>query len=183
MCDELLKAQNLNASDLDAICLSAGPGSYTGLRIGASFAKALCYANSIPLIAVNTLKAWAYAGKCTSPTFRNYVGAIDARRNDVYLAMYNSEMDTEIEPGFQTLDSEFLTTLGQFEDVLFLGSGAKKIIEQLNGQGISFDESLKLQASFLIPLAMEKYKAGQTEDYVYFEPNYIKAVHTTLNKK
>jgi tRNA threonylcarbamoyladenosine biosynthesis protein TsaB len=167
--------------ELDAIAVSKGPGSYTGLRIGVSAAKGFCFALDKPLIAVNTLRAMAYGvGQSmdlkgeTSDSGILLCPMIDARRMEVYCAFYdlgNNEM--------RPTKAEIITG-DSFPDILkdnkvaFFGDGAAKCKEALAHPNAIFIENAFPSAEFLVPLAEEKFTKGEFEDVAYFEPYYLK---------
>ena len=161
----------------DAVCVSAGPGSYTGLRIGTSTSKGLCYALDIPLLSVPTLLSLAALYVSCNPDYRGLVcPMIDARRMECYTMMVDAEKltverDTQadvIETGcyYQWLDRG---------PVAFIGDGAAKCRETLGVHpNARFDESFRPSAKGMLMLAEEKLKRGEHEDVAYFEPFYLK---------
>ena len=172
---EVLDACGLKAKDLDAVCVSKGPGSYTGLRVGTSTAKGICFGAGVPLIAVSTLDILA-----SSPVIPDLIGdlsaivpMIDARRMEVYTAVYSpaGERLTEIEAKVIGPDS-FADELAA-GPVLFIGDGALKCKDVLTSPNAHFREAFPL-ASAMAPLAEKAYKEKQFEDLAYFEPFYLK---------
>lgn len=174
---ELLPPQG-TAAPLDAVCLSAGPGSYTGLRIGASTAKGLCYALDIPLVSVPTLLSMAALYYMQHPDYRGLVcPMIDARRMECYTMVVGAEPELQvcretradiIEPGIY---DEWLDK-GQ---VTFIGDGAAKTREILGVHpNARFDSDFTVSARGMAALAERKLKNGETEDVAYFEPFYLK---------
>jgi tRNA threonylcarbamoyladenosine biosynthesis protein TsaB len=179
MCEELLRECQINTGDLKALSLSVGPGSYTGLRIGASLAKAICYAHSIPLIELSTLKAWANAIVSSDITSTAYAGAIDARRSAYYIGIYNKQLRVLQEDQFQELGSDFMGILEEYDSLSIAGSACDKLKKHLPNLKIRFLPDLKLEAFHLVKPAWELYKKAEFSDLAYFEPNYIKTVHIT----
>ena len=179
--NEILKEQEITIKDVDAVAVSMGPGSYTGLRIGVSVAKGLCYAADKPLIAVSTLQSMASGMKErltaneTIDSSYAFCPMIDARRMEVYAAIFNSELETIREVKAEIID------IDSFKDVLanyttyFFGSGAPKSSEFLASNSNSkIINDFVPSASHMIKIARQKYSAGLFEDVAYFEPFYLK---------
>ena len=166
---EVLDAAGLRAQDLDAVCVSKGPGSYTGLRVGVSTAKGLCFGASLPLISVCTLDILAACGSGSG----YIVPMIDARRMEVYTAVYDAKGNrlSEIEAKIIGPDS-FADELAA-GPVLFIGDGALKCKDVLTSPNAVFREAFPL-ASAMAPLAEKAYNEKQFEDLAYFEPFYLK---------
>ena len=178
---DILANTNLEYSDLDGVALSAGPGSYTGLRIGCSLAKGICYASGLPLIACSSLRALAVAGWETWPDAGVAVCMIDARRMDAYTAVYDRPLNEVQAEEFCTLDKHVYVDYLDRADVCFVGSGVEK------WKNMHLAPQLKeyksgMYARFLLPEAHAKFLQKSWEDTVLFEPNYIKAVHVTKPK-
>ena len=172
---EVLDSLSLKVSDCDAVCVSKGPGSYTGLRVGVSTAKGLCFGAGLPLLAVGTLDVLACGHHGV------VVPMIDARRMEVYTAVYNAEGErvTPIEAKVIGPDS-FAAELAA-GPVLFIGDGALKCKEVLVHPNATFREAFPL-ASAMAPLAEKAYNAKQFEDLAYFEPFYLKEFVAALPK-
>ena len=174
--NELFEESGLKATDLTAVCVSGGPGSYTGLRIGVSGAKGLCYGLNIPLLAISTLKNMA-AGYFQKHT--DYKGLvcpmIDARRMECYTAIYNPELE-DIKP--VTADIIEPNTYDMWLDnsqAMFVGDGASKTISILGiHPNASFDTDYRITAASMLPLAEDMMKDGRREDTAYYEPFYLK---------
>ncbi|MFI1771862.1 tRNA (adenosine(37)-N6)-threonylcarbamoyltransferase complex dimerization subunit type 1 TsaB [Thalassobellus citreus] len=169
--DDILKDAKVDAKDLDAIAISKGPGSYTGLRIGVSSAKGLCFALEKPLISVSTLEALAHQVTCNDGVI---VAMLDARRMEVYSAIfdanYNQVRDTEA----QILDETSFTDYLEKGKVYFIGNGVEKTKGLINHQNAIFIEDKLPSANEMGLLAYNKYKKSDTEDVAYFEPYYLK---------
>ena len=167
--------------DLDAVCVGKGPGSYTGLRVGVSTAKGLCFGAGVPLLAVCTLDILAGDGR-TEPDMTKVVPMIDARRMEVYTAVYSpaGERLTEIEAKVIGPDS-FADELAA-GPVLFIGDGALKCKDVLTSPNAHFREAFPL-ASAMAPLAEKAYNEKQFEDLAYFEPFYLKEFVATVSRK
>lgn len=190
--DELLKGNEYDPEELDAVAVGKGPGSYTGLRIGVSTAKGICYALGIPLIGVGSLEAlanvaaedyeagildvddWAAAKLCPM---------IDARRMEVYAQVFDSSVDALSEPGAHVITgdsfSEYICSGGEF--VIF-GNGAAKCIDTLPKEGVRFADVAPSARGSVKP-AYEAFRAGRFEDTAYFEPFYLKDFVVTASKK
>lgn len=177
--DELIKQTAIAYQELDAIAVSSGPGSYTGLRIGVSTAKGLCYALDKPLIAIETLEAMAKGiidgawpgvekGMLVCPM-------IDARRMEVYTAIFDTE-GRKIKPtAAEIIDSGSFGELLSKYTVLFFGDGASKCEEALGSNpNARFKGDFINSAAHLSGKAFEKFRAQQFEDVAYFEPFYLK---------
>jgi tRNA threonylcarbamoyladenosine biosynthesis protein TsaB len=172
--DEIMKRASIAPENLSAISISSGPGSYTGLRIGFSLAKGMCYALSIPLISIDTLQAYE---SCA----RNYFSddlicvMLDARRMEVYSTIFDKN-SVIIKP----LSSDILDELSysDFEPFVCIGDGAKKMKEIWSNRSIEIDQEIQLSANGQIKLAFEKFKRNDFENIAYFEPNYLKEFYT-----
>ena len=169
---ELLKNNNIDFKDLDAVAISKGPGSYTGLRIGASTAKGLCYALDIPLLSISTLESMALEIAKENPG-KIYCPMIDARRNEVYCMLINQkEILTSVEAKIIKTDSfiEFL----EFEEILFFGDGAEKCKKIIDHKNANFISDFFPSSKFMSSLAERSYKKKKFENIAYFEPFYLK---------
>lgn len=174
---DVMREAKLNFNDLDAVVVSAGPGSYTGLRIGSSLAKGICYASGKPLIAVSSLRAVMESANTTGYC----LATVDARRNDAYIALY-SDKNEVLEEQFVTFDEDFKERLEGHDIIYVSGDASKKCIEAYPELNLHLVEN-EMDASSLLPEALIKFQKKQFEDLAYFEPNYIKAVHITPPKK
>ncbi|MBL4676187.1 MAG: tRNA (adenosine(37)-N6)-threonylcarbamoyltransferase complex dimerization subunit type 1 TsaB [Mucilaginibacter sp.] len=175
--DELIKQQNASYSDIDAIAVSCGPGSYTGLRIGVSTAKGLCFALDKPLIAINTLEAMAsgIAKKDGVEADALLCPMIDARRMEVYTAVYKAD-GTLLKPtAAEIITAESFADLLKGKHVLLFGDGAAKCMDILGkNPNAIFDTDFANSARDLTQLAQQKFANKQFEDVAYFEPYYLK---------
>lgn len=189
--DEIFRESNFDPEQLSAVAVSKGPGSYTGLRIGVSVAKGLCYSLGIPLIAIGTIDA---LGKFTAvhndeqvPDLTNTDNAlfcpmIDARRMEVYTALFNVKGE-KIEPvSAKIIDENSFTEYLKHHSVVFFGNGAEKCKPALTHPNALFSGPLKASARFMIKLAEEKYNKNEFEDVAYFEPFYLKNFIATVPK-
>lgn len=169
--DKVLESLNVKLSQLDAIAVSKGPGSYTGLRIGVSAVKGLCFALDKPLISVETLQSLAHQVKVTEGVI---VPMLDARRMEVYSAVYDAQHHQIRNTEAQILDEASFKTYLDSGKVYFIGNGtqkAKTIITHSNA--IFIDEKLP-SAREMGQLAFNKYTKNDFEDVAYFEPYYLK---------
>lgn len=170
--EEVLLQAEIKQSQLDAIAVSKGPGSYTGLRIGVSSAKGLCFALNIPLISTNTLKALALQAK--GEAIQNIIPVLDARRMEVYSAIYSSEFEELRDIKAQVVDEKsFASALAQGKTV-FIGNGAEKLKPVITHKNAFFQTEALPSAREMAVLAEAKHKIGDTEDVAYFEPFYLK---------
>ena len=180
--EELLAENNLNIKELDAVAVSKGPGSYTGLRIGVSVAKGLCYGLEIPLIAVNSLETMGTHAALNSTKNMLFCPMIDARRMEVFTGLYNSKGE-EIKPvSAEIIEEDFLAEYLTDNKILFFGNGAEKCKTQITHSNAIFDGPQKTSAQFMQKLTYEKYNKKQFEDVAYFEPFYLKNFIATIPK-
>lgn len=178
--EECLEKASIKPSDLSAISVSKGPGSYTGLRIGVSAAKGLCYGLNIPLIAIDTLAAMANAVGVDVAQNAVLIPMIDARRIEVFCSIHQSGI--EIRPVHsRILDEEPFDEI-KTEEVYYFGDGAEKAQDYLNANWVYLKEP-KTSAKNLIPLAWEKFQKEEFEDVAYFEPSYHKDFKAGKPKK
>lgn len=177
---EVIKDAQIAPDNLDAIAVSKGPGSYTGLRIGVSSAKGLCFAYDIPLISTNTLKALALSVKISEGYV---VPMIDARRMEVYSAVFNKTHEQEREIKAEIIDTDSFSELLETDKVYFVGDGAQKCIEVIKHSNAIFEEVKYPSSAEMAKLSYEKYKKNQFEDVAYFEPFYLKDFVVTPEKK
>ena len=182
--NDILKENNLNPSDLNAVSISSGPGSYTGLRIGFSAAKGLAYALQIPLISIDTLKALSVAAIKKANTEALFCPMMDARRMEVYCSVYDNPLNEIIPLQALVLNEERIKTFDLNKPICFFGDGMPKAKELLQTIPHSFFiDDVTASASHMIDLAFEKYQAKQFEDVAYSEPNYLKEFFFTTAKK
>lgn len=180
-----LEGAEISLKDLDAVCLGKGPGSYTGLRIGAASAKGFCYGLDIPLIAVTSLESMAepFLGQ----NYDLVIPLVDARRMEVYSAVYDGISGEELIPTEAKVLDE--TSFEEFKDkkIIFVGDGAKKF-RDLPGvvegfPNADFNDSLYPSAQYLVKKTLEKIRNKDFEDIAYFEPFYLKEFHGVKKKK
>lgn len=182
--DELLHNAHLSYADLSAVAVSKGPGSYTGLRIGVSTAKGLCYALDIPLLAVNTLASMFKGYASTHGLAENtvYVPMLDARRMEVYQMVYDHQ-GAVIQPTEAVIMD--VDTFQPFanQNVILFGSGALKLNDLYSQSAhVQVDMSYQHSSSYLAESAFEKFEIQDFEDLIYFEPFYLKEFIATTPK-
>lgn len=182
--NELLQEVKITANDLDAVSVSEGPGSYTGLRIGVSVAKGICYARKIPLIAVNTLQAMALMAKEEANDLSCiYCSLIDARRMEVYSAMFNAKQEQTRETLAEIIDENSFNNELANGKVAFYGNGAEKCKEYIKASNAIFLDNIHPSAKYMAPLAQEAFAQNKFKDVAYFEPFYLKDFVATTPKK
>jgi tRNA threonylcarbamoyladenosine biosynthesis protein TsaB len=181
MIEQILLQAEINIKAIQAIAISAGPGSYTGLRIGASTAKGLCFGLNVPLIAINTLEALAHAAiESTDGTYDMYWPMIDARRMEVYEALYNNDLSIQRPMNNLILTEPMDLNALMDKRVLICGDAAVKAQTLL-----PFDANtdIKQHARYLLPLSKLYFERSQFADLTAFEPDYLKFANITSSKK
>lgn len=169
---EVLEEASLSFSDLDAVAVSKGPGSYTGLRIGVSAAKGLCFSLDVPLIAIPTLESMASQVQASGDEV--IIPVLDARRMEVYSAVFDTDVSELRETKAEIVDEHSFSEFRNTSKVYIVGSGAEKCKEILGNSNFHFDSSLVPSAKEMVQLAFKKFQAGDFEDVAYFEPYYLK---------
>lgn len=169
--DEILKENNLAVGDLDAIAVSKGPGSYTGLRIGVSTAKGLCFSLNIPLIAIATLASLAAQVKLEKGFV---IPMLDARRMEVYASVFDENLNEIRETKAEILDENSFTDYLEKDKTVFVGNGVEKFKAICTHSNAEFVLDKLPSAREMCNLAEAKYKISDTEDVAYFEPYYLK---------
>jgi len=187
--NQLVKETGLNISSLDAVVVSKGPGSYTGLRIGVSAAKGICYAADKPLISVSSLDSMVYGATSLYESIiadngiELFCPMIDARRMEVYTALYDKSFNKIKDTEAAIVDENTFKNILSNKRVLFFGNGASKCREIINNPNAIFIDSFAPSAQFMIPLANKAFENGLFEDVAYFEPYYLKDFVVTVSKK
>ena len=177
--DVVLEA-GIELSDLKAIAVSKGPGSYTGLRIGVSAAKGLCFALNIPLISVNTLQSLS---QTISIKAGYIIPLLDARRMEVYSSVYNEKYENCREVLAEIITENSFETYLEKDKVYFLGDGAEKCKEFIQHPNAVFMDDKFPSAKEMCMLSYVKYKKNDIEDVAYFEPFYLKDFVVIISKK
>jgi tRNA threonylcarbamoyladenosine biosynthesis protein TsaB len=188
--ENLIKKNNLSPSDLDAVAVSKGPGSYTGLRIGVSTAKGICYASHIPLIAIGTLEAMAYHVtmnllKYGIPEYRTilFCPMIDARRMEVYSMLLDKQGSVLKPVTADVIQESFLSNELNVNQVVFFGNGSEKCKKTINSPNAIFLSNIEASAQHMCELVWQAYNKNQFEDVAYFEPFYLKDFVATVSMK
>jgi len=188
--EEVMKAQHRSFNQLDAIAVSGGPGSYTGLRIGVSTAKGLCYAAGLPLIAIPSLEAMAHH-VVHNPAILGYLPneqlyfcpMIDARRMEVYAAIYDPQMKLIRKIQADIVDHLSFAEILQDHQILFFGNGAEKCKSSILHANAQFLENISTSASYLARPAEDAFHLGRFADVAYYEPFYLKDFVATIPTK
>ncbi|WP_289054731.1 tRNA (adenosine(37)-N6)-threonylcarbamoyltransferase complex dimerization subunit type 1 TsaB [Carboxylicivirga marina] len=186
--EELFAQNNTpDMKDIDAVAVSSGPGSYTGLRIGVSTAKGICYALNKPVIAIDSMhiltqplvnKEWE---KSELPTV--FCPLMDARRMEVYTAVFDSDLNIIEEISAKIVDEETFLKWLSVNRVVFFGNGADKCKEVIQHENAIFVDGCHPLAKNLAPLAEQYFAEEKFEDVAYFEPFYLKDFVATTPKK
>lgn len=178
--NDILKEAGIKARQLDAVAVSKGPGSYTGLRIGVSVAKGIAYAASIPLIGIDTTLSMFHGATRKSNL---YCPMLDARRMEVYYAVYNSKGETVRNISAQIITEDIFNDIPSTEEILIFGDGASKCREVIKRPKIQFDDDFRISASHMYMPAIQSLRDRHFEDVAYFEPFYLKDFITSTPRK
>ena len=177
---ELLMEVNITSERIDAVAVSKGPGSYTGLRIGVSAAKGMCFAINKPLISIETLKSLAYSISIQEGLI---VSMLDARRMEVYAAVYNPNYEQVRKIKAEIIDEDSFREELSKGKVYFLGDGAAKCKDVITHNNAIFIDDKFPSAKEMAKLSYDKYKKNDIEDVAYFEPFYLKDFIAIPEKK
>lgn len=187
--EELLSGAGIKAKDLEAVAVSKGPGSYTGLRIGVSTAKGIAYGASIPLIGIETTTSMFY-GITEDIKKRHgidetslFVPVLDARRMEVYYSVLTSEGKKYREITAEIMDENSFTDIPEDIKLLFFGDGSSKCKQILKRRNVEFADEFCISATYMREPAFKTLQAHQIEDVAYFEPYYLKDFITSRPKK
>jgi len=187
--EELLKESGIRARDLDAIAVSKGPGSYTGLRIGVSVAKGIAYAASIPLIGIETTLSmfWGISkSRKKSPggdENTQFCPMLDARRMEVYYAIYDAEGNTIKDISAEIINEDTFTSIPESQKIIFFGEGAAKCKDVIKRTNAYFADDFRISASHMYGPVFKAFKDHHFEDVAYFEPLYLKDFITSKPRK
>ncbi|WP_143883043.1 tRNA (adenosine(37)-N6)-threonylcarbamoyltransferase complex dimerization subunit type 1 TsaB [Chryseobacterium binzhouense] len=176
-----LEGAKLSMKDIEAVSLGKGPGSYTGLRIGAASAKGFCYGLKIPLVAVNSMESMIepFLGQ----NYDLVIPLVDARRMEVYTAAYDGNSGEEILPTEAKILDEYAFEEFKDKKILFVGDGAAKAKDILKLSNAEFKTDIYPSAQYLVKKTLEKIQNKEFEDIAYFEPFYLKDFHGVKKKK
>ena len=182
--ESIMKHAGLKLGELDAVAVSKGPGSYTGLRIGVSIAKGVCYALDKPLLSVNTLKAMAHEVNQFNVQGSLLCPMIDARRMEVYTALYDGGLKEIQATSAKILDEGSFSEPLRDTSMLFFGNGSDKFSDLMkDNANAKFIKGISPSASSVGTLANDKFLKNEFEDLAYFEPFYLKEFLATVPKK
>lgn len=176
----LLQQNGYQPDQLAAVAVSAGPGSYTGLRVGMAAAKGLCYALSIPLISINTLQMMAAAVK--HPSTKWLCPMIDARRMEVFTALFDTALQEVLPSTNMILDEHSFDEWLQKDAISFFGNGSTKAATVIHHSNALFVDS-RATAADMVLFAAKKFASRQFSDLAYSEPQYGKDFHSSISKK
>lgn len=178
----LSKELHLSLHEIDAVAVSNGPGSYTGLRVGLASAKGLCFALNKPLITLNTLQIMAHAASNAFPDVACFCPMIDARRMEVFTGVYDQQLNTVLPVQAMILEANSFTDILNEQVVVFTGSGQEKFGQICKHPNARF-AALEHDVTDILPLAEQAFVNQQFADLAYAEPFYSKAFYTTQQKK
>ncbi|MAO45839.1 MAG: tRNA (adenosine(37)-N6)-threonylcarbamoyltransferase complex dimerization subunit type 1 TsaB [Crocinitomicaceae bacterium] len=170
--DSIIVESGLSKKDINAVSVSGGPGSYTGLRIGVATAKGICHALSIPLISIDTLTVLKKQSESICPGKDAYVSMLDARRMEVYSRTFTDTYVTEVEA--VVIDHESQDKYNGLGSICFIGDGAGKCKNVLSGEGREFIEAYP-SAEAAVELACDAFEKNNFVDLASYEPFYLKA--------
>jgi tRNA threonylcarbamoyladenosine biosynthesis protein TsaB len=178
--DELLKKVGIKADELDAIAVSKGPGSYTGLRIGVSTGKGIAYAASTPLISVDTTLLMFHGFSAIANKKYDilqsdlFCPALDARRMEIYYSVYDAEGNTVKSVRAEIIDDNSMRDIPESSRIFIFGDGAAKCREVMKRRNVIFDDDFFISAAFMCSPAYKAFDNNRFEDVAYFEPFYLK---------
>ncbi|MBU2018161.1 MAG: tRNA (adenosine(37)-N6)-threonylcarbamoyltransferase complex dimerization subunit type 1 TsaB [Bacteroidetes bacterium] len=176
---DVIGKAGISINDLSGISLASGPGSYTGLRIGVSVAKGICYALKIPLIGIDSLTSLHEIAKLNHSNIP-IACLMDARRMEVYSAIYSVKGEVLKEISADVLDND---SYAEFDHLVCVGDGAEKTKELWLNRNYLYDLSIRASAKGQVKLGFQKFQNSQFEDLAYFEPFYLKDFYTPPPKK
>ena len=185
--ERMMKQTELNMNVIDAVAVSSGPGSYTGLRIGVSTAKGICYALGKPLIAINSLRVLAQQAiiaKCETLDYPDILlcPMIDARRMEVYSTLFDNELNQTEDIKAEIIDSSSYSSILEKRKIVFVGNGSGKCKDIIQHPNAVFQDDVYPLASAMALSAYTAFTKKQFEDVAYFEPFYLKDFIATVAK-
>jgi tRNA threonylcarbamoyladenosine biosynthesis protein TsaB len=187
--EQILKEERISASSLDAVSVSKGPGSYTGLRIGVSMAKGICFAAGVPLIAISTLQAMAYkvidiynSGRFKDHHQAWFCAMTDARRMEVYLAVYDFQKNQVRNTASEVINKNSFIDILSGRNVLFFGPGSEKCKNMIIHNNAIFVSGIYPSAENMVSLSEDAFAKRQFADIISFEPFYFKDFIATVPK-
>ena len=175
--DNTVKERGITLKDLSAVAVSMGPGSYTGLRVGVSTAKGLCLALKIPLIAINTLESLVNVFQSSGQSFKTnsyFIPMLDARRMEVYCAVFNGQLSNINPTAAKIIDDESFIDLLNENTCYFFGNGAAKCSQHIRHKNAIFIDGIDCSSNGLANLARQKWENKEFVNLAYFEPYYLK---------
>ncbi|UZD22207.1 tRNA (adenosine(37)-N6)-threonylcarbamoyltransferase complex dimerization subunit type 1 TsaB [Algoriphagus halophytocola] len=182
MIGDLLKQTGIDATQIDAVAVSEGPGSYTGLRIGVSVAKGLAFGWNIPMIGVSTLKALAWAACVNHEDAPLIIAMLDARRQEVYREVFDRNLDSLANLDAEVLDENSFGNYLEQSKVYFVGDANLKASRLISHDNAIFLE-IEISAKYIGDLALELFEKSEFVDLAYFVPNYLKEFKALQSKK
>lgn len=185
-CDQLLQQAGKNPEEIDAVAISIGPGSYTGLRIGLSFAKGLCYSLSKPLLCMSTLQLMAASFLAVSQIKEKQllIPMIDARRKEVYTAVYDQYLsEVEAPKALVVEELPFTELIREGYSLTFIGNGAHKVSSFINDEMPGIISDVTVHASYMSEIVYKAFKEQAFSDIAYTEPFYLKEFYTPSLKR
>ncbi|HTN08641.1 tRNA (adenosine(37)-N6)-threonylcarbamoyltransferase complex dimerization subunit type 1 TsaB [Agriterribacter sp.] len=180
---QILSDLPVDINDIDAVGVISGPGSYTGLRVGMASAKGICYALGKPLLAVSTLEVMAAAAIEAFPGFDAYAPMIDARRNEVYTAVYNPHREVVLSPHAATLSGDLFAQAAEYKKILCSGSGASKWEAMPAVNENACFEKVDYSGIHLSALLFNSFKNNDFCNLAYTEPLYVKDFYFAGSEK
>jgi len=187
--EEILRENGIKVRDLEAVAVSKGPGSYTGLRIGVSVAKGIAYGASVPLIGIETTLSmfWGITlSKYFNAARENndlFCPMLDARRMEVYYAVYNSEGHKIKDIAAEIINEDTFVNIPESQKIIFFGDGAIKCKEVINRKNAVFANDYMISASYMYKPVLQAFYNQHFEDVAYFEPLYLKDFITSNQRK
>lgn len=187
--DEMLKGNRIRARDLEAIAVGKGPGSYTGLRIGVSVAKGIAFAASLPIVGIETTLSMFWGMRSRIPDITGDIDntllcpMIDARRMEVYDAVYDAHGNTFREISAEIISETSFAEIPESKKIIFFGDGSSKCREHIRRKNVYFAEDFRISASYMQIPVFHAINKNHFEDVAYFEPFYLKDFITSLPRK